>query len=367
VRVSLAVFAALVVALAAALGAGRATARDGSDAAAGAFRRTLVFHSFNAPVFLAQAPGDATGFYVVEQPGRIVRVVRSGQGRTFLDIRPSVDYGGERGLLGLAFDPGYRTNRLFYVAYTSKEGQNVVARFRSNGRSSLVSSRKILFAVDDPYANHNGGNLAFGPDGRLYTSIGDGGSGGDPENRAQNPESLFGKLLRLDVSKPGAQWEIAALGLRNPWRFSFDRATGDLYIGDVGQNAIEEVDYLPRSQLPALQNYGWNKFEGSQRYQQGDPGPGRLVFPVYQYPHDGGSCSITGGYVYRGRTRSSERGRYVFGDYCSGIVRSFRVVRGKATGLRRERFLLQGLTSFGQDAAGELYALTESGNVYRLT
>ena len=368
-RALLAVAAALAVLVAAVLVA-MAMARDGSEAsesAAGALRRTLVFRGFESPVFLVQAPGDATGFYVVEQPGRILRVVRSGQRRTFLDIRQNVDYGGERGLLGLAFDPGYAKNRLLYVAYTSTGGQNVVARYRARGLTALRSSRKLLLAVDDPYANHNGGNLAFGPDGLLYTSIGDGGSGGDPENRSQDMQSVFGKLLRLDVSKPRAQWEIAALGLRNPWRFSFDRATGDLYIGDVGQNAVEEVDFLPRSRLGELQNYGWNKFEGSQRFQQGVLGPGRVVSPVFEYGHAGGNCSITGGYVYRGRGRNVERGRYVLGDYCSGVVRSFRVVGGKATGVRVAGFRIQGLTSFGQDAAGELYALSESGNVFRLS
>jgi len=337
-----------------------------ASAAENAFRRTLVFHSLSSPVLLTSAPGEPQRFYVVEQTGRVMRLTRSGKGTVFLDIIRNVDYGGERGLLGLAFHPDYRKNRLFYVAYTSKQGQNVVARYRSNGRVAIPSSRKILLSVQDPYGNHNGGHLAFGRDRMLYTTIGDGGSGGDPEDRSQNMRSPFGKLLRLDVSKAGADWQIAGLGLRNAWRFSFDRATGDLYIGDVGQGAVEEVDYTP-ADSPGLENYGWNLYEGSRRFEEGQPGPGELVFPVYEYGRGEGNCTVIGGYVYRGRARPAERGRYLFGDYCSGIIRSFRVRSGEATGVRREPFRIPGVTSFGEDAAGEIYAVTESGNVFRLT
>ncbi len=219
--------------------------------------------------------------------------------------------------------------------------------------------------MPDPYGNHNGGHLAFGPDGRLYTSIGDGGSGGDPENRSQSMQSQFGKLLALDVSKPADGWSIAALGLRNPWRFSFDRATGDLYIGDVGQGEIEEVSFTPR-ESPGLENYGWDLFEGSRRYEEKAAGPGELVFPVAEYSHDRG-CSVTGGFVYRGRTRPSERGRYIYGDYCSGTVWSFRVANGAATDLRVEPFRVDSLSSFGENAAGELFALSHGGTIYRVT
>ena len=189
----------------------------------------------------------------------------------------------------------------------------------------MTSSRTILLAVPDPYGNHNGGHLAFGPNGLLYTSIGDGGSGGDPEDRAQDLRSQFGKLLTLNPSRPAAGWSIAALGLRNPWRFSFDRANGDLYIGDVGQGAIEEISYTPRSS-PGLENYGWDLYEGSRRHEEGTAEVGKLVFPVAEYDH-GRGCSVTGGFVYRGSARRSERGRYVYGDYCSGIVWSLRIVR----------------------------------------
>lgn len=346
--------------------AGSGAASDAETTAASTFRKTVAFNSFNAPVVLTYAPGEPARFYVVEQTGRIINLDRSGEGRVFLDIIASVDYGGERGLLGLAFHPSYSKNRLFYVAYTSKQGQNVVARYRSNGRAAIPSSRKILLSVQDPYGNHNGGQLAFGPDGRLYTSIGDGGAGGDPEDRAQNMRSSFGKLLALNVAKPDAKWAIAALGLRNPWRFTFDRATGDLYIGDVGQNAVEEVDYTPR-RSPGLENYGWDVYEGTRRHEDGELGPGKLVNPVFEYGRDEGNCTVIGGYVYRGSARPDERGRYIFGDYCSGIVWSLRVRAGKAQGVRREPFRIEGLTSFGENAAGELYATTESGTIYRIS
>lgn len=329
------------------------------------FRRAFFAQGFDAPVLVTHAPGEPELVYVVEQPGRVIRLERSGRGTVFLDIVRSVDYGGERGLLGLAFHPNYRKNRLFYVAYTSKGGENVVARFRSKGRAAVRSARRTLLSVDDPYGNHNGGHLAFGPDGMLYTSIGDGGSGGDPEDRSQNMSSPFGKLLRLDVGTPGAKWEIAALGLRNPWRFSFDRATGDLYVADVGQGAVEEVNFTPRGS-PGLENYGWALYEGSRRFKEGELGPGNLVLPVFEYDHDRG-CSVTGGYVYRGRVRRAERGRYVFGDYCSGTIWSLRVQRGEARSVRVEPFRIPGLTSFGEDAAGELYATTASGTIFRLT
>ena len=312
-----------------------ATVAGSARAAESAFRKSVYARGFDAPVLLTHAPGEPRTVFVVEQPGRVIRM-RAGRRTVFLDIRPDVEYGGEQGLLGLAFDPGYAKNRRFYVAYTSTSGRNTVARFRSNGAKAVASSRKLLLAVQDPYGNHNGGHLAFGPDGLLYTTIGDGGSGGDPENRSQNMQSQFGKLLTLDPSRPAAGWTIAALGLRNAWRFSFDRATGDLYIADVGQGEIEEVNFTPRSS-PGLENYGWDLYEGSRRFEEGSPTAGELVFPVAEYSH-GRGCSVTGGYVYRGSARRSERGRYIYGDYCSGIVWSFRIAEGAATDLRVEPF-----------------------------
>ena len=194
---------------------------------------------------------------------------------------------------------------------------------------------------------------------------GDGGSGGDPENRAQNMQSLFGKMLRFDVRRPGSDPEIVALGLRNPWRYSFDRLTGDLYIGDVGQGDWEEVDYTPRSSS-GLVNYGWDVLEGTHPFEDKEPGPGRLVAPIYEYSHSRG-CTVVGGYVYRGQARPAQRGRYTFGDYCSGVVWSLRVSDGKATAVRVEPFRIPSLTSFGEDATGELYATSHEGVLYRIS
>jgi len=354
---------ALAVGLTVSVGSGSAAKREA--AATNAFQLKPFARGFDAPVLVTHAPGEPQTLYVVEQPGRVVRL-RAGKRTIFLDARRDVEYGGEQGLLGLAFHPQYAKNRLLYVAYTSSDGRNTVARYRSNGRTAVRSSRKILLSVPDPYGNHNGGQLAFGRDGMLYTTIGDGGSGGDPEDRAQDMSSLFGKLLRLHVAKPGAKWAIAGLGLRNAWRFSFDRATGDLYLGDVGQGAIEEVSFTPR-ESPGLENYGWDLYEGSRRFEDGQPTTGKLVFPLYEYGRGEGNCSVIGGHVYRGSASSRERGRYIFGDYCSGIVWSLNVRSGAAKNVRREPFRIQGLTSFGESTAGELYATTQNGVIYRLT
>jgi len=277
-----------------------------------------------------------------------------------------VSGGNEQGLLGLAFDPQYARNRFLYVDYTDVAGDTHVVRYRTKGLRVVPGSRRELLRVGQPYSNHNGGDLVFGPDGLLYVGLGDGGSAGDPQGNAQNMGSLLGKMLRLDVRKPGSSPEIVALGLRNPWRYSFDRLQGDLYIGDVGQNAVEEVDYTPAAS-PGLENYGWNLYEGTHRYENGQLGPGKLVSPVYEYTHDRGGCTVVGGYVYRGKARPAERGRYVFGDYCSGLVWSTRVRQGRATAVRQERFRVPELTSFGEDAAGEIYAASRSGTIYRLT
>jgi glucose/arabinose dehydrogenase len=346
----LAVCAALVV--------GSASAADN------AFRRAVFARGFDNPVLVTHAPGDARAVYVVEQTGRVLRVA-GGRRTVLLDVRRNVAFGGEQGLLGLAFHPKYARNRLFYVAYTSNDGRNIVARYRSRGRKAVAASRSLILSIRDPYGNHNGGHLAFGPDGRLYTSIGDGGAGGDPDERSQNRSSLFGKLLARDVSSRSPGWAVDAIGLRNPWRFTFDRATGDLYIGDVGQNAVEEIDFRPR-QSAGLENYGWDLYEGSQRFEDNASGGGELVFPVFEYGH-GQGCSVTGGYVYRGKARAAERGRYVFGDYCSGTVWSLRISGGKAQDVRTEPFEVDSLTSFGEDAAGELYATSGNGTIYRIT
>jgi glucose/arabinose dehydrogenase len=331
-----------------------------------AFRRVVVARGLAQPVQVTAPRSEARRLYVVEQRGT-VRVVDRGKVRAgfFLDIRTRVLAGGEQGLLGLAFDPQYGSNRFIYVNFTNTNGDTRVVRYRTNGARAIPSTARVLLAVDQPYSNHNGGGLAFGPDGGLYVGTGDGGAGGDPEDRAQDMQSLLGKMLRLDVRRPGSAPEIVALGLRNPWRYSFDRLTGDLYIADVGQGEIEEIDYTPRSS-PGLENYGWDLYEGSSRFEETEAGPGQLVSPVFEYSHDRG-CTVVGGFVYRGSARPAERGRYTFGDYCAGTVWSLRVVGGQATGVRVEPFEIPSLTSFGESAAGELFATSLEGVLYRIS
>ncbi len=280
----------------------------------------------------------------------------------FLDVRFLVSAGGERGLLSVAFHPEYAENRLLYVNYTDRDGHTNVVEYRSNGARAIPSSARRLLFIRQPYSNHNGGQLVFGPNGRLYVGMGDGGSGGDPQNRAQNMQSLFGKLLSIDVVTKGVR--IEGLGLRNPWRFSFDRATGDLLIGDVGQHEVEEINFTAKSS-PGLENYGWDVFEGPTKFEDKPLGPGKLVQPIAEYSHREG-CSVTGGHVYRGSNKAL-RGRYIYGDFCSGIVWSIKLTDGKANDLRREDFRIPQLTSFAEDGAGELYAISGGGTLSRLT
>ena len=315
---------------------------------------------------IASTPAEPRRLYAVEQVGRFRYFVDGKMGGTFLDIRDRVVSGGEQGLLSVAFHPRYARNHRFYVNYTDKSGNTRVVEFHSrNGRAIKSTARQLLF-VRQPYANHNGGELQFDSGGRLYVGMGDGGSGGDPGNRAQNVNERLGKLLRIDPIRRGATWQIVGLGLRNPWRFSFDRANGDLYIGDVGQGNWEEIDYRPRASISTLANYGWRVFEGRARYSNTALGKGQLVAPVYVYSHAESNCSVTGGYVYRGRTVAAAVGRYFFGDYCSGIVWSLRIQHGSAVGVRREPFHVSTLTTFGEDAAGELYFGTANGEIFRL-
>jgi glucose/arabinose dehydrogenase len=316
---------------------------------------------------IASSPADPSRLYVVEQVGRIRYVVNGRVAGTFLDIRDRVVSGGEQGLLGLAFSPGYAKNHRFYVNYTDRQGNTRVVEFRSRGGVGVKTSARQLLFVRQPFSNHNGGELQFDRNGYLYVGMGDGGSGGDPGNRAQRMNDRLGKLLRIKPLQRKAKWKIVALGLRNPWRFSFDRATGDLYIGDVGQNAWEEIDYRPRASIGRLTNYGWHVYEGRVRYTSSTPlGPGQLVGPVHVYSHAGGNCSVTGGYVYRGSTMPAETGRYFFGDYCSGDVWSLRIESGRAVDVRQEPFNVGSLTTFGVDVANELYLGTSDGRVYKL-
>jgi glucose/arabinose dehydrogenase len=312
---------------------------------------------FSDPVYVASAPGDGKALYVVEKPGRIVRLAR-GKRTVFLDIRDRVGSSGEeQGLLSVAFAPDYGTSRRYYVDYTDTNGDTRVVELRARSQAS----RQLLF-VDQPFENHNGGQLQFGPDRLLYVGMGDGGSGGDPGNRAQNLSVPLGKLLRIDPTRANAHWATAGYGLRNPWRFSFDRATGNLWIGDVGQGAWEEIDTRTRAQLSRRWNYGWPVLEGRHPFKEEQLNRNApLVAPVAEYPHDGGACSVTGGYVYRGSTVPAAKGRYFYGDFCNGVVWS---LKGKA--VRTEPFKVPALSSFGEDAAGELYLVSLNGTIYRL-
>jgi glucose/arabinose dehydrogenase len=342
----------------------------GGGRAQGQLHLRLVVSGLQEPTFVGAPRSEPGRLYVVEKAG-VIRVVVNGRLRAkpFLDIRSKVGSDdGEQGLLSVAFHPRYASNHRFFVDYTDKRGDTRVVEFRSNGTVGLPSTARQVLFVNQPYSNHNGGQVEFGPDGKLYVGMGDGGSGGDPNNYAQNLRSRLGKLMWLNVDKAGASWQIVGYGLRNPWRFSWDRATRDLYIGDVGQNALEEVDLRTLAQQRGLNNYGWRVWEGRARYTAGQKvNPrGRLVFPITAYSHRDG-CSITGGYVYRGKAVPAARGRYFYGDYCEGTVWSLRAVKGKLRGVRREPFRVQSLSSFGEDAAGELYATSLSGQIYKLS
>ena len=330
-------------------------------------RLVRVAH-FSAPVYATSAPGEPGNLYVVEQGGRI-QVLSGGHIRAtpFLDVSSKIVSGGEQGLLSVAFDPKYASNHRFFVDYTDRNGDTHVMQYRSNGRAAIASSAKQLLFVKDFASNHNGGQLQFGPDGRLYWGNGDGGGAGDPQHNGQSLARPFAKIMRLNVNVAQPRWTLVAYGLRNPWRFSFDRATGDLYIGDVGQGSWEEIDYLKRG-TQTIANFGWNHFEGRHVYESSTSVLSRGVYhpPVAEYSH-GSGCSVTGGYVYRGKQVPAAAGRYFYGDYCSGIVWSLKVSKGRAVGVRREPFSLKGLSSFGEDASGELYAMSvDSGDLFRL-
>jgi len=338
-----------------------------TQAASGApnVRLVRVARGLPALTHLTAAPGEPGRAYVVEQDGRI-RVLegRRLRPKPFLDVRELVRAGGEQGLLSAAFHPDYERNRLFYVNYTDVDGNTRVVEYRARARGQPTRTRELLF-IEQPYSNHNGGQLAFGPDGRLYVGMGDGGGAGDPEDRAQNLEDRLGKLLSADVSELRPEWRIEGYGLRNPWRFAFDRLTDDLYIADVGQGQWEEIDFLP-SESPGLENYGWDIFEGTERFEDQEPNPrGRLVEPIFQYSHEEG-CSVTGGFVYRGEAIPAAEGHYFYGDYCSGSIWSFAVRNGKAEDRKLHQFEVDSLSSFGEDAAGELYLVSLNGDVFRL-
>jgi glucose/arabinose dehydrogenase len=323
-----------------------------------------IASGFDQPVYVAQPRSEPHTLYVVERRGRIVTLA-AGKRHTFLDIHSRVESGyTEQGLLSLAFSPAYARNHRFYVYYTNRDGNIEIDTMVSRSGRAVSSSRRRLLLVDHrANDNHDGGQLQFGPDGHLYAGTGDGGAGGDPPNNSQNVSRKLGKLLRLN----GSRWQVYAYGLRNPWRFSFDRANGDLYIGDVGEGSWEEIDYRPRS-ATGLVNYGWSAYEGLRAYNPSRLNQsGTLVRPVQVYSHNGGHCSVTGGYVYRGSAVPAARGRYFYGDYCTGEIWSLRISGGRAVDNRRESSRIGSLSSFGQGANGALYAVSLDGSLYRLS
>jgi uncharacterized protein (TIGR03437 family) len=344
-------------------------------------RLNSVVRGLDLPTYLTHA-GDGTDIlYIVEQRGRI-RVLRNGVLETtpILDIVARVGCCGERGLLSIAFPPGYASKRYFYVNYTNRQGHTVVSRFRTNadGLTADPASEQILLTITQPFANHNGGQLKFGPDGFLYIGMGDGGSGGDPQNNGQNRQALLGKMLRIDVESNLERYtvptsnpfvndsayrpEIWALGLRNPWRFSFDRSTGDMFIADVGQNALEEISFQPASSRGG-ENYGWRLMEGSTCFQPQNCSQQGLTLPIFDYGRSQGDCSVTGGYVYRGSRFPAAQGTYLFGDYCTGRLWGIRPSGSNA------RWAVQGvqvtgmnISSFGEDQSGEIYLMHHEGS-----
>jgi glucose/arabinose dehydrogenase len=347
--------------------------------------RLVQVGRFTDPLYVTAPPGDRQRLFVVEQPGRIM-IIRSGRklSRPFLDIRGLVLSGGERGLLSLAFAPDYARSGRFYVYYTERSGtESIWAYRRATADRADRSSARLVLRMADPEANHNGGLMIF-HNGLMYVGTGDGGGANDQHGsrgNAQSLSSLLGKILRIDprassgrpysipasnpfAGRAGARGEIYAYGLRNPWRFSFDRANGNLVIGDVGQDAVEEIDF-ERAGRARGANFGWRPWEGRRRnFDERAPG---AVFPVITHTHDSGFCSITGGYIVRDRSVPSLYGRYVYGDLCEGRIRAATLRAGRrTTGRVLALHQVSQLSSFGEDAAGHVYAVSLSGPVYRI-
>ena len=374
----------------------------------------LIADGYKKPVFITSYPNNAKLLYIVEQAG-LIKIINDGKklSRPFFDINKRVVNpnrpGDERGLLGFAFHPNHTNNGKFYINYMDNDGNTIVSEFSTNSElRANHKSERIILKLKQPYGNHNGGDIQFGPDGYLYISIGDGGKAGDPLNAGQDLSSLFGKIIRIDIEqKPygipksnpffgqkDKREEIWAWGLRNVWRFSFDKQTGDKYLADVGQNKWEEVNFEPASSKGGL-NYGWRIMEANHCYDPKENCPTEgLIKPIIEYPNDANhpafafriieelsfsetdveGCSVTGGYVYRGQKIKSMEGQYIFGDYCSGNIWTLKVVNGKAINFknRTEEINIGGgefttyISSFGQDSDGEIYIIDYNGGIYKL-
>ncbi|HEX4345421.1 MAG TPA: PQQ-dependent sugar dehydrogenase [Solirubrobacteraceae bacterium] len=380
--------AATAAAATTATGAAAAAAGTGARAQAAGGVKLVPVGTFDTPVYVTAPPGDRRRIFVVQQGGTI-RVVRAGHklAKPFLDVRSRVISGGEQGLLSMAFAPDYATTRRFYVNYTDKSGKQRIVEYRASKSDPDVAdaaSARLVLRYDGIEPNHNGGLLVFGPDKLLYAGTGDGGGENDQHGahgNSQDLSKLEGKLLRIDprrsgtrpytvpasnpfVGRAGARPEVYSYGLRNPWRFSFDRRTGDLAIGDVGQDHVEEIDFARKGGARGV-NYGWRPLEGTRVNYPGETAPG-AVAPVLQMLHSDGNCSVTGGYVVRDPKLPALAGRYVYGDYCKGDVRSVRLGPGTATGDSSTGLHVDQLSSFGEDALGRVYVVSLAGAVSRL-
>ncbi len=339
----------------------------------------LVTSETTEALAVVAVPGEPPGrLFVVEKRGPI-RILRGNKfaPKPFLDLTGKVSLwekpNSEQGLLGLAFHPKFTRNRRFYINFTDPKGETRVVEYQADKKNPDLAdpstAREILF-VHQPYANHNGGDIEFGPDGKLYIGLGDGGKGGDPHGAGQNPKTLLAKMVRIDVDSKDLAPEVVGTGLRNPWTYSFDRKTGDLYIADVGQNVWESVVYVPKSKLGGPNNWGWNVTEGKHCYRAEPCDKKGLVEPIVDYAHSEG-CSISGGYVYRGKAIPALQGHYFFSDYCTAILRSFRVKDGKAVdqwdwkaALDPDSKLAK-IANFGEDQNGEMYVITHEGPIFK--
>lgn len=369
----------------------------------------IVAEGFSKPVYVCQAPGDDERLFVLEQRG-VIRIVRNGRKipQFFVDLRDRVHNpvmpGDERGLLGMAFHPRYQLNGYVYLNYVNKDDYTIISRFTLTDLPDKLdeNSEKVLIKLKQPFSNHNGGHLAFGSDGYLYISLGDGGKWGDPYNNAQNLNTLLGKILRIDVESGDpylippdnpfvdnleAKGEIWLYGLRNPWRFSFDGKTGDIYIGDVGQDMWEEIDFISAEEAGG-ENLGWRVMEGSHCYHPPEGCEPTGIPPIYEYPNDANymkvltglsepnvdGCSVTGGYVYRGKKIPSLIGTYFFADYCSGNVWTFKVSNGGVEDFQNRTAeinlgggeFVNNISSFGEGNDGELYLVDYNGTIFKL-